>query len=30
MGKVMGITSKKLEGKASGKAISTVVKQLLG
>jgi len=30
MGKVMGIASKKLAGKADGKAISTAVKQLLG
>ncbi|MBT8316389.1 MAG: GatB/YqeY domain-containing protein [Lutibacter sp.] len=30
MGKVMGIASKQLAGKADGKAISTVVKQLLG
>jgi len=30
MGKVMGLASKQLEGKADGKAISTVVKQLLG
>ncbi len=30
MGKVMGMASKKLAGKADGKAISTVVKQLLG
>ncbi len=29
MGKVMGIASKELAGKADGKAISTVVKQLL-
>ncbi len=29
MGKVMGIASKKLEGKADGKAISNVVKELL-
>ena len=29
MGKVMGITSKKLAGKADGKIISTIVKQLL-
>lgn len=30
MGKVMGIASKKLAGRADGKAISTLVKQLLG
>ncbi|WP_372792533.1 GatB/YqeY domain-containing protein [Lutibacter sp.] len=30
MGKVMGLASKKLEGKADGKAISTAVKELLG
>lgn len=30
MGKVMGIASKKLAGKADGKAISSIVKQLLG
>ncbi|WP_456461845.1 GatB/YqeY domain-containing protein [Lutibacter sp.] len=30
MGKVMGMASKQLAGKADGKAISTVVKQLLG
>jgi len=30
MGKVMGLASKKLAGKADGKAISGVVKQLLG
>jgi len=30
MGKVMGMASKQLEGKADGKAISTAVKQLLG
>lgn len=30
MGKVMGIATKKLAGKAEGKAISTLVKQLLG
>jgi uncharacterized protein len=30
MGKVMGMASKKLAGKADGKAISTIVKQLLG
>ena len=30
MGKVMGIASKNLAGKADGKAISEVVKQLLG
>jgi len=30
MGKVMGMASKQLEGKADGKAISTMVKQLLG
>lgn len=30
MGKVMGIASKKLAGRADGKAISAVVKQLLG
>jgi uncharacterized protein YqeY len=30
MGKVMGMASKKLAGKADGKAISTVVKNLLG
>jgi uncharacterized protein YqeY len=30
MGKVMGMASKKLAGKADGKAISTMVKQLLG
>ncbi len=30
MGKVMGLASKQLAGKADGKAISTVVKQLLG
>jgi len=29
MGKVMGMTSKQLAGKADGKAISTIVKQLL-
>ncbi len=29
MGKVMGITSKKLAGKADGKVISNIVKQLL-
>ncbi len=29
MGKVMGMTSQKLKGKADGKAISTIVKQLL-
>ena len=29
MGKVMGVASKKLAGKADGKAISTLVKQLL-
>ena len=30
MGKVMGVASKQLAGKADGKAISAVVKQLLG
>lgn len=30
MGKVMGLATKKLAGKAEGKAISTLVKQLLG
>lgn len=30
MGKVMGVASKKLAGRADGKAISTLVKQLLG
>lgn len=30
MGKVMGMASKKLAGKADGKAISTIVKDLLG
>jgi len=30
MGKVMGVASKKLAGKAEGRAISAVVKQLLG
>jgi uncharacterized protein YqeY len=30
MGKVMGMASKKLAGRADGKAISTVVKQMLG
>ena len=30
MGKVMGIASKQLAGKADGKAISNAVKQLLG
>lgn len=30
MGKVMGMASKLLAGKADGKAISTIVKQLLG
>ncbi len=30
MGKVMGMASKQLAGKADGKAISTTVKQLLG
>ena len=30
MGKVMGVASKELSGKADGKAISTKVKQLLG
>lgn len=30
MGKVMGVASKKLAGKAEGRAISTMVKQLLG
>ncbi len=29
MGKVMGLASKQLAGKADGKAISTIVKQLL-
>ena len=29
MGKVMGIASKKLAGKADGKAVSEVVKRLL-
>ena len=29
MGKVMGIATKQLAGKAEGKAISTMVKQLL-
>jgi uncharacterized protein len=29
MGKVMGMASKQLAGKADGKAISTIVKQLL-
>jgi uncharacterized protein YqeY len=30
MGKVMGVASKQLAGKAEGKAISTAVKALLG
>ena len=30
MGQVMGVASKKLAGRADGKAISTLVKQLLG
>jgi hypothetical protein len=30
MGKVMGLATKKLAGKADGKAISTLVRQLLG
>jgi len=30
MGKVMGVASKKLAGKADGKTISVIVKQLLG
>lgn len=30
MGKVMGVASKELAGRADGKAISTLVKQLLG
>jgi uncharacterized protein YqeY len=30
MGKVMGVASKQLAGKADGKAISEMVKQLLG
>lgn len=30
MGKVMGVASKQLSGKADGKAISTLVKELLG
>lgn len=30
MGKVMGMASKELAGKADGKAISTIVKQILG
>jgi len=30
MGKVMGVASKQLSGKADGKAISTMVKELLG
>jgi uncharacterized protein YqeY len=30
MGKVMGVANKKLAGKADGKAISEVVKALLG
>ena len=30
MGKVMGMASKQLAGKADGKSISTIVKQLLG
>ena len=30
MGKVMGVASKQLAGKADGKAISAVVKELLG
>ncbi|MBS1733000.1 MAG: GatB/YqeY domain-containing protein [Bacteroidetes bacterium] len=30
MGKVMGVASKQLAGKADGKTISTIVKQLLG
>ncbi len=29
MGKIMGLASKQLEGKADGKAISNAVKQLL-
>ena len=30
MGKVMGVASKQLAGKADGKTISTIVKELLG
>jgi len=30
MGKVMGMASKELAGKADGRAISTIVKQILG
>jgi len=30
MGKVMGVASKQLAGKADGKTISVIVKQLLG